>query len=74
MCEELEPYVGPFVVIEPDSLGYRVSVDPPNASHLPRSYREKHDAWAYARDLWTTMRAPLRDKTIGNVERAQPKK
>jgi hypothetical protein len=67
VCEEPEPYRGPFVVIEPDSLGYRVSVDPPNASHLPRSYREKHDAWAYARDLWTALRAPLRDLTDHNV-------
>ena len=74
MNDEPEPYRGPFVVLEPDPIGFRVSVDPAPAPNLTRTYREKHDAWAYARDLWTTMRAPLRDMTIGNVERAQPKK
>jgi hypothetical protein len=30
MCEEPEPYDGPFVVIEPEQRGqYRVSIEPP---------------------------------------------
>lgn len=70
MVEEPEPYCGPFVILAPDPLGYRVSVDQADGPDLARTYRLKNDAWAYARDLWTTMRAPLRDLTISNTARA----
>ncbi|QNP46061.1 hypothetical protein H9L14_01955 [Sphingomonas sediminicola] len=73
MSEEPEPYHGPFVVLAPDPLGYRVSVDPANDPDLIRTYRMKNDAWAYARDLWTTLRAPLRDLTESNTARAAEK-
>lgn len=69
MFEEPEPYCGPFVILEPDPIGYRVRIDPPAGRDLSRTYRLKDDAWAYARDLWTTLRAPLRDLTDANVAR-----
>ena len=57
------------VVIEPDPLGFRVHVELAPSDDLSRTYREKNDAWRYAQDLWTTLRAPLRDMTDGNVSR-----
>ena len=71
MCEEPEePYCGAFVVLAPDPLGYRVTLDPlPPGGDLTRTYREKCDAWRYASDLWTAGRLPLRDETQGNVAR-----
>lgn len=60
-----------FVVIEPDPLGFRVHVELKPGDDLTRTYREKNDAWAYARDLWTTLRAPLRDLTESNVARGE---
>jgi hypothetical protein len=69
MAEEPEPYDGPFVVLRPDPIGYRVSVDPPIGPDIDRTYREKHDAWGYARDLWIENRLPLLDLTEGNIAR-----
>jgi hypothetical protein len=69
MCEEPEPYRGPFVVLEPDPLGYRVSVDPPVHLNMTRTYRTKDAAWGYARDLWTMLHCPFRDLTDHNTAR-----
>lgn len=69
MCDEAELYRGPFVVLAHDPLGYRVSIDPPIDHDLTRTYREKDDAWAYARDLWTALHCPLRDLTDHNTAR-----
>jgi hypothetical protein len=69
MFDAPEPYRGPFVVLQPDPLGYRVSIDPPIDDVHARTYREKHDAWGYARDLWTALKLPLRDLTDGNAAR-----
>lgn len=57
-----ENYSGPFVVLAPDPLGYRVTIEPPGDEHT-RTFREKNDAWRYAQDLWTAMRCPLRDES-----------
>jgi hypothetical protein len=71
MCDELEPYRGPFVVLSPDPIGYRVSIDPPPPGGDPtRTFAEKHDAWGYAREWWTALRCPLRDFTEHNTARA----
>jgi hypothetical protein len=73
MCEELEPYVGPFVVIEPDQRGqYRVSIEPPIPLDLSRHFDGKDAAWHYAQDLWSIFKLPLRDLTDHNVAREQP--
>ena len=70
MEEEPEPYCGPFVILAPDPLGYRVSIDPPPPGDDPaRTFREKCDAWRYASDWWTALRCPLRDMTDGNTAR-----
>jgi hypothetical protein len=63
-------YRGPFVILQPDPMGYRVSVEPSrDGENFARTYREKNDAWRYAQDLWTALRAPLRDLTEGNTGR-----
>jgi hypothetical protein len=73
MCEEPEPYDGPFVVIEPDQRGqYRVSIDPLNGLDLSRTFDAKDPAWSYARDLWCIFKLPLRDLTDHNVSREPP--
>ncbi|MGN6156265.1 MAG: hypothetical protein ACTHN4_11125 [Sphingomicrobium sp.] len=70
MCEEQEPYVGPFVVIEPEPHGqYRVSIDPLTGLDLSRHFDGKDAAWSYARDLWSIFKLPLRDLTDGNTAR-----
>lgn len=70
MTEEPEPYVGPFVVLSPDPIGFRVTIDPPPPGDDPtRTYRLKIDAWAYASRLWRAGRLPLRDETQGNTAR-----
>jgi hypothetical protein len=72
MCDELEPYRGPFVVLSPDPIGYRVSIDPPPPGDDPtRTFRLKDDAWRYASDWWTALRCPLRDMTDHNVAHAE---
>jgi hypothetical protein len=73
MCEEPEPYGGPFVVIEPEERGqYRVSIDPITGLDLSRRFDGKDPAWAYARCLWELFKLPLRDLTDGNIAREQP--
>jgi hypothetical protein len=68
VCEEPEPYGGPFVVIEPEERGqYRVSIDPVTGLNLSRTFDGKDAAWSYARDLWSIFKLPLRDLTDHNV-------
>lgn len=70
MIAEEPEYRGPFVVIEPDPIGYRVSIDPPPpGDDLTRTFREKSDAWRYASDWWSVLGCPLRDLTDSNVAR-----
>ncbi|WP_226663723.1 hypothetical protein [Alteriqipengyuania lutimaris] len=64
--EEPEPlYDGPFVVIEPEGIGYRVETRPvlPTGEGSPFTYGSKHEAFGAARDLWTAHRLPVLDLT-----------
>ena len=73
MCDDPEPYGGPFVVIEPEPHGhYRVSIAPPIPLDLSRHFETKNEAWAYLRDLAAIFKLPLRDMTDGNVAREPP--
>lgn len=69
MIEEPQPYSGPFVVLEPDPIGYRVSIDKPLGLDLSRTFRTKDEGWHYARDLWSIFKLPLRDLTDHNTAR-----
>jgi hypothetical protein len=75
VCGDPEPpYVGPFVVIEPEAHGqYRVSIDPMTGLDLSRTFDAKDPAWSYARDLWSIFKLPLRDLTDHNVAREPPR-
>ena len=68
MIEE-PTYRGPFVVLAPNLRGYRVSVDPPPSPDPSRTFPEKNEAWAYARNLWTKLRCPLRNLCDPNTAR-----
>ena len=75
MREEPEPYRGPFVVLAPDPLGFRVSIEPPpiEGQHCTLVLATKDDAWRAARDLWTAGKLPFRDLTESNTARATEK-
>jgi hypothetical protein len=62
-------YVGPFVVLEPDAMGYCVRIEPSVGNRATRTFRGKHEAWGYARDLWTELGLLFRDLTDSNVRR-----
>ena len=71
---EPEPYRGPFVVLAADPLGFRVSVEPPlRGDDYAQTFATKDAAWSAARDLWTSLHAPLRDLTNHNTVRAAEK-
>jgi hypothetical protein len=72
MQDDPEPYGGAFVVLSPDPLGYKVSIDPPPPGDDPtRTFSDKHSAWGYASLCWQELRCPLRDLTEHNTARAE---